>query len=314
MIGLRSAAAWVTTASRSYYPGQWICSRVGGGFILAYHDLPAETFERQIEALRPNEPIHLSQLIKRAKSGKSTAGLFAITVDDGVGTTVRDISGVCTRRRWPVTFYLPTNYLDIHGGLPFQQWLRVLPFLPQGKLTLRSQTLDLSERQAFARFTRAVMDAMCTQPRDRYQPLIEELVSWVREHGRATPDQLQPPQSVGWSEVAELSKHEAIRFESHGVTHTAVVALPPAALRDELEVSKQRISEHTNRECQHFCYPFGGHESIGDVAPRIVADVYESAVTMSRGRLRGHALSLVPRIPIYERDDPTIARLKILTV
>jgi hypothetical protein len=45
-----------------------------------------------------------------------------------------------------------------------------------------------------------------------------------------------------------------------------------------------------------------------------VAEVYETGVTMSRGRLRHHPFSLMPRIPIYERDDPDMTRLKILTV
>jgi peptidoglycan/xylan/chitin deacetylase (PgdA/CDA1 family) len=221
---------------------------------------------------------------------------------------------VCKRRHWPVTFYLPTVYLDERRGLPFQRWNKVVSHLPRAVFSLPSRRLDLSTPDAFARFAQDVQTTMYTQPRDRYQALIEELVGWVLEHGRATLEELQPSEPIPWSEVADLSKHEAIRFESHGVTHTAVVALPPAALVAELETSKRRISEHTNRDCRHFCYPFGGRESIGPVAPGIVARVYETAVTMSRGRLRGHPWSLVPRIPIYERDDPDMARLKILTV
>src|SRR5688500_1619162 len=98
MLALRSAVARMTTSTGCYSVGQGVCGRLGGGFILAYHDQPGEVFERQVEALRPNEPVHLSELFDRARNGRSTAGLFAVTCDDGVATTVRDISAVCMRR------------------------------------------------------------------------------------------------------------------------------------------------------------------------------------------------------------------------
>src|SRR2546428_280823 len=314
MPALRSVVARIATKPGCYSAGQWACGCLGGGFILAFHDQPADRFERQIEALGPNEPVHLSELFQRARTGRSTAGLFAVTFDDGVAATVREISAACRRRQWPVTFYLPTGYLDERRGLPFQLWRRGVPHVPRAVLSLPSRVLDLSAPEAFARFRQDVEMAMYTQPRHSYQPLIEELVRWVLEHELATREQLQPPEPIPWGEVVELSEHEVIRFESHGVTHTAAVALPPAALEAELEASKRRISERTNRDCRHFCYPFGGRESIGPVAPSIAAKVYDTAVTMSRGRLRRHSWSLVPRIPIYERDDPDVARLKILTL
>lgn len=312
-LALRSAAVRITNAG-FYYPAQWVFGRVGGGFVLAYHNVRAEIFERQMEALRPNQAVHLGELIQRAQSGRSTTGTFAVTFDDGVATTVRDISAVCKRRQWPVTFYLPTGYLDERRGMPFQLWLAVAGYLPPAVLTLPSRMLDLSTNEALPRFKRNVQTVMYTQPREQYQPLIEELVRWVLERGLASPDELQPPEPVSWGEVEELSKDEAIRFESHGVTHTAVAALPPAALEAELVTSRRRISERTNRDCRHFCYPFGGRESIGLSAPAIVAQQYDTAATMSRGRLARQPWFLMPRIPIYERDDPGMARFKILTV
>ena len=304
----------IASKSGSYHVGQWGCSRVGGGFILAYHDLSDSDFERHVDALRPNQPVDLSELFDRVRTGRSTAGLFAITFDDGVADTVRRISAVCTRRGWPVTFYLPTAYLDDRRGLPFQAWARAVAYLPHAVLTLPSRTLDLSTDAAFEHFVQEIHTNIATQPRDQYQQLLDELAAWLLDRGLATADQLTPPEAITWAEVTSLSGDGEIRFESHGVTHTAVVALTPAMLKEELVTSKRRISERTNRECRHFCYPFGGAENIGSIAPRIVADVYDTAVTMSRGRLRGHPRWLLPRIPLYERDDVHVARLKILTV
>jgi peptidoglycan/xylan/chitin deacetylase (PgdA/CDA1 family) len=162
--------------------------------------------------------------------------------------------------------------------------------------------------------TREIEVTMSTQPRDRYEPFFDEIARWVLDHGLAAPGQLRTPEAIPWSEVAALSREEAVRFESHGVTHTALVALDVAALRRELEASRRRVSEHTRSDCRHFCYPYGGAESLGAIAPGIVPEYYDTAVTMSRGRLQGARWSVAPRIPVYAQDSPEIARLKILAV
>ena len=131
--------------------------------------------------------------------------------------------------------------------------------------------------------------------------------------GWLSRDDIVPPPPITWEEVAALSRRPEIRFESHGVTHTAVSALSPNQLDAELRDSARRITLHTNRPCRHFCYPFGSPESIGSTAPRAVARHYDSAVTMSRGRLHHRSVFLLPRIPLYTEDTRAVARLKILT-
>jgi peptidoglycan/xylan/chitin deacetylase (PgdA/CDA1 family) len=97
------------------------------------------------------------------------------------------------------------------------------------------------------------------------------------------------------------------------VSHTALAALPPSALDQELAASRHAIAAHTGRPCRHFCYPYGGSSSIGTAAPVAVARHYRSATTMARGRLQRHALELLPRVPVYPHDDADLVRLKILT-
>ncbi len=56
-----------------------VFKKKSNGFICCWHDLSAETFEDQVDALHPNKPIPLEELIERFKFGKSTAGCFALT-------------------------------------------------------------------------------------------------------------------------------------------------------------------------------------------------------------------------------------------
>jgi peptidoglycan/xylan/chitin deacetylase (PgdA/CDA1 family) len=290
-----------------------LASQLFGGFILAFHDLAGNRFRELVESLAPDEPVPLAELVDRVHRGLCTKGIFAITVDDGVGDTVRALSAVAQDRHWPISFLLPTGYLDAPGGMPFQWLRRILARVPPVRLELRSGLVDLSTQMARRRFERRVTACMYSQPPAAYAELIDELVSQAIVQGWLSREHDAPPAPISWEEVTTLAAHPAIRFESHGVTHVATTALPPDQLDRELRESQERIQVHTGRPCCHFAYPFGSPESIGPVAPRLVARYYDSALTMSRGRVRDRNPFLLPRIPLYEGDSAARARLKVLT-
>jgi peptidoglycan/xylan/chitin deacetylase (PgdA/CDA1 family) len=310
---LRMLVAKTVSSSRSYLPCQWAAGQLYGGFVLAFHNLPPQRFRDLICALRPNEPVHLSVIVDRLNAGKPTNGLFAITVDDGVGDTVRTIAAVAVERHWPVTFFLPTGYLDTPGGMPFQ-WLRNLEqHLPHQRLEIAGEAVDFSNPVSCELFEQRMNRVRDAGPPEEYVRFVRALVERAVKSGWVSRDEIAPPAPIPWAEVAGLSAHAEIRFESHGVTHTAVSALSRDQLETELRVSRHRISLHTNQSCRHFCYPFGGPRSIGGDSPRTVARYYDSAVTMSRGRVRERNLFLLPRIPLYAEDTTALARLKVLT-
>ena len=297
----------------AYRPLRALAAELFGGFILAFHDLAAHQFRELIESLAPDEPVHLSELVDRLRRDKSTKGIFAITVDDGVRDTVRTLGAVAQERHWPITFFLPTGYLDGPDSMRFQ-WLRqILTRVPRVRLALRSGVIDLSTAAARRRFQRRVTACMYTRPLVEYAPVIDEIVGHAVTQGWLSPEDDAPPAPISWHDVTTLSRHPAIRFESHGVTHIAAAALSPEQLDRELRESQDRIQAHTRRPCRHFAYPFGGPESIGPVAPGLVAKYYESALTMSRGRVRGRNPFLLPRIPLYAGDSAARARVKVLT-
>lgn len=287
--------------------------RMRGGYVLAYHNLPGALFEQQIAALAPSRPIPLDELVERHARREPTGGLFAITFDDGVADTVRDIAAVARRRQWPVTFYLPTRYLDEPGGLPFQ-WLRAVERrAPDCTIELPGETIDLGTAEKRRELVKRLTRVMYTRPWAEYAPRLRAIADALVARGLVEPGALAAPAAVSWAEVETLARDAVLGFESHGISHTAVAALGPDELEHELASSRRIIAEHTGRECRHFCYPYGGPASIGDVAPTVVARHYRSATTMSRGRLGRHALPLLPRIPVYPHDDADQVRLKVLT-
>ncbi len=310
---LRAVVARTLSAVGAYGPFERMRGRSRGGFVLAYHNLPAARFVEQVAALAPSRPIALDALVERHARGASTEGLFAITFDDGVAETVRAIAAVATMQGWPVTFYLPTGYLDAPGGMPFQ-WLRAIErHAPPVVIEAAGETFDFREPGARRGFARATTASMHTRPWVEYGPRLRALAEALVTRGLVAPELLAAPPAITWSEVETLAREGLVAFESHGVTHTAVAALDEDALERELAESRRVIAEHTGRECRHFCYPYGGAASIGVVAPSRVARHYRSATTMARGRLGRHALERLPRVPVYPHDDAALVRLKVLT-
>jgi peptidoglycan/xylan/chitin deacetylase (PgdA/CDA1 family) len=288
-----------------------LAGRFTGGFILAFHEIRPARFVELVSALQCFRAVTLSELVDRSRSGKSTSGLFAITVDDGVGENVRGLAGALLSHGWPGTFYLPTGYVDSGWGMPFQWWYKIEPFLAGRLITLNSETLDLRPRGAVRDLWLRMETLWRTRPLDAYLPLIRELVDYVQCECGITRQELTPAAPITWPEVSELSRSDLISFESHGVTHIAVSALTSTELAAELQESRERIEEHTGRPCRHFCYPFGSAEAIGAAAPRAAQRYYDSAVTLSMGPVDAANPWLLPRIPFYEKNSLTFAKLKI---
>ena len=122
----------------------------------------------------------------------------------------------------------------------------------------------------------------------------------------------QSSKPISWNEVEELSKNQLISFQSHGVTHSAVSSLSEEKIEFEMTESRKIIESHTNKKVHSFCYPYGSKESIGNIAPKLAAKYFSSAVTLTHGRLEKNNLFYLPRIGLYKEDLRSLARLKTL--
>jgi len=284
-----------------------------GGFVLAFHEIQPERLAEFVDCLRPAQPVHLSELVQRSKDRRSTSGLFAITVDDGVGENVKGLARICIAKGWPATFYLPTQYLDTREGMVFQWWHRMKPHLPRKKLALKSGliVIDLAPSNAVDELSRKMELLWHSERLESYLPLTMELIEIaIRENG-LTRAAIQPPLPITWREVAEISKNDLMRFESHGVSHAAMSSLTEEELVFEMRHSRDLVTEHTGRPCRHLAYPFGSWRSIGARAAATAERFYDSAVTMSLGHVDQANPWLLPRIPLYPKNSILFARLKI---
>ncbi len=283
-----------------------------GGFVLAFHEIQPERLAEFVDCLRPAQPVHLSELVQRSKERRSTSGLFAITVDDGVGENVKALARLFLARGWPATFFLPTRYLDTGEGMLFQWWQKLRPLLPRKKLELKSGVIDLSPSNAVDELSRKMELLWHSQRLESYLPLTMELAEIAMCETGLTRAAIQPPRPVTWREVADISRNDLIRFESHGVSHAAMSTFTEEELIFEMKHSRDLVTEHTGRPCRHLAYPFGSRQSIGARAAARAERFYDSAVTMNLGHVDHANPWLLPRIPLYPQNSILFARLKIL--
>jgi peptidoglycan/xylan/chitin deacetylase (PgdA/CDA1 family) len=196
--------------------------------------------------------------------------------------------------------------------MAFQWWRQVKPLLPRRRLELRSGVLDLSPPGAINVLSKKMELLWHSRRMEEYLPMTMELVDVVTRETGLKREVLQPATPVAWSEVAELSKTDLFRFESHGVSHAAMSSLTEEELAFEMKHSRDVVAEHTGRPCRHLAYPFGSRTSIGKRATAAAARFYDSAVTMSLGHVESANPWLLPRIPLYPQNPPLFARLKII--
>jgi peptidoglycan/xylan/chitin deacetylase (PgdA/CDA1 family) len=291
---------------------QLLLSRFSSGFVLAFHEISPQRVAEFVDGIRPAQPVPLSELVRRSRQRKSTSGLFAITVDDGVGDNVRTLARLFSSRGWPATFYLPTAYIDTAEGMAFQWWRSLKPLLPRRRIELKSGVIDLSRPGAVDELTKKMQRLWHSKHLPSYLPMTMELADLlVRETG-VTRDAISPPAPITWPEVAELARNDLIRFESHGVSHTAMSALNAEEIEFEMRHSRDVVTEHSGRPCRHLAYPFGNRRSIGMRAAAEAARFYDSATTMSLGHVDFADPWLLPRIPLYPENSTLFARVKIL--
>lgn len=267
-----------------------------GGYILCYHSESKSVLEQQIDSLYPDTPIPLSEMVERIKTGKSTMGLFSITVDDGEKEAVEGYSEVCLRREWPITFYLLTDYINT-GEAYYYQFRNVRKNLPLANISVGNEIFDMTTEAKRSQIAIDLENRFLRSRKADFYPFFQRFTEILLAEGMITEEIINNiPPPVQWEVVERLSKNRLLSFESHGVLHQPVQALPADEFEDDLVYSKREIEDHTGIPVKHFCYPYGVKRAIGDADTRIVAKHYESAVTLDRRRIANCDLYKIPRI------------------
>jgi peptidoglycan/xylan/chitin deacetylase (PgdA/CDA1 family) len=281
--------------------------------ILNFHETTADILQRQLEQVAQRYTfISLDEFVDRLVAGKSTAGVCALTSDDGIGPVTEATAALVLARGWPMTFYLPTRYLDTGEAYWFLELDSLLARAAGTNVTFKGMALNLSSREGIQHAWKSLRTYFVSLPsHDAVTQALRELRRGLLGT-ESRPEGLDVPAPIPWERVRQLARHDQLSFEAHGVSHLALARLTDDDLIAEMEDSRARIQEMTGRPVRHFCYPYGSLNEVGTVAPAHARSRFRSATTTARGRCAsGVDLALLPRVPLDIADSEEVVAFKV---
>ncbi len=290
-------------------------NRRRGGVILVFHEIGADVLAKHLAQIAEMYTfVSLDEFVDRLAAGKSTVGLAAITFDDGLDAEIEAAATIARQHSWPMTFFLPTRFLDNLEPYWFLEIDQLLSGALKRPLLFNGQSFELDSPKAIGDASSVLRQHFKTLP------TVDAVDSTLRRirlslfGSEQRPSGLSLPRPIPWERVRQLAVRPELFFECHTVNHLAVSRLTETGLRAELETSRARIQEITNRPVQHFCYPYGSPNEVGRSAPETVRKLFRSGTTTSRGRCAaGVDMALLPRVPIDGADSEEVAALKVST-
>ncbi len=283
--------------------------------ILMYHRFPAEhthTFRLQCEHMvRHYRPISLTEAANHFKTGTALPeNALAITIDDGY----RDFyyNGYPSLKQFgiPATMFVTTGVID---GLTWFWWDKLhfaLLATPLQSVSLAGeQNVPLRNAEEREAALHRIADAMTRVPNRERLALIDSLPALLQVEVPVSPPERFRP--LGWAEIREM-RSNGIEFGAHTVTHPILSRVESMEeLRQEIEVSRDRVAEELGVPTRHFCYPSGRAEDLNAKVRQLAATAgFETAVTTEQGlNLPGADLLLMKRIGVEpECEDFYFAR------
>lgn len=282
-------------------------NKIPGGYILSFHEVSPEIFESHIKSLSPSKPISLEEMVQRFKLGKSTKDCFAITFDDGVRDTVLKNWEVCLKNNWPVTFYLPTNYIN-GDNLPYQKIELIEKFLNKKFYDLPQTDTKNLKKLSKKKIITELYKMIYVCDKSKVNLYLDHFTKQITNYDTVKENM---PKAISWSEIKDISKNQLSSFQSHSVSHTAVSALSEEEIKNEMIESKDAIEQCTGKKVNSFCYPYGAAKSINKLSVQLASKYFDSATTLIRGRLKESNLYYLPRIDFYEENKISFVRLKV---
>ena len=234
----------------------------------------------------------LDDLVARISAGGRTDGMAAVTFDDGYADNYLSAFPILSDVGIPAMIFLTTDYIDRER--PF--WMERLARFVRGHLG-EAVTLP-AELGGRADLTSAADAPRVYQLlRARLQRLDDgaERERWLDLLGAGAPPDSRP---LTWEEIRTMQRG-GVAFGAHTLTHPSLPGVSDAALRVEVDASREVVAARLAHRPAVFAYPFG------DVDQRVRAAVaaagFLAAVTIRGGRCGSRpAPLLLPRVAVAD--------------
>jgi peptidoglycan/xylan/chitin deacetylase (PgdA/CDA1 family) len=266
----RLRGEWDESPSRGSMLTRMFRPFVRSGAILCYHGIatgqirsPVHHTVAELEAAVGvardlGRIVPLSDFVRIHQSGKSTAGLFAITFDDAY-LSLQASAAFLRREQVPITVFAVSDALD--DGRAFW-WDRVGAVL--ARLTPR-QTTALSDRWAIPIWFRKQWSGSDFAPgwelrqwvvaryAGRWPAELEERLGELEQ----PEDQATTDRSMTWSELSDFARTCAVEIGVHTRSHAALPLLTIAEQRQEIAGCYEVLRDRFHATSPILAAPFG---------------------------------------------------------
>lgn len=246
--------------------------------------VPADAFQRQLETLcRRFAIVPLQELVRQISDGAVRANQAALTFDDGYADTYHHAYPTLRRMGLPATVFLVTDHIDRQR--PFW-WHRLAAIL-----AARRGSMGGDHRRTFLRLWRWLRAVSDPAAREAWLDVFEaagpavDVDAWA---GVGRP--------LAWDEIRRMQR-DGMVFEPHSASHPSLVALPQAAVREEVRRCRHVMQRRLGAWPPIFAYPFG---HVNDtVRATVRAEGFAAAVTVREGScVAGSDPYLLPRLVV----------------
>ena len=207
---------------------------------------------------------------------------LCFTFDDGFRDNLTMAFPVFEKYHVPFTIYVATDFPD-GKAFVWWYWLEEL-LMSNNKLTLTDGTeyhceTIAAKNQTFHQIKQQIRDNGQHNTRALLEKLFGE--TYMKElHSLSTAPVLS------WDDIRQLQTSGLCTIGSHGISHTSFTQMNNETLRNELQLSRERIEAQTGSKIYHLAYPYG------DMDPRVAKEAkqsgYLSAVRIDGGMQRIH--------------------------
>jgi peptidoglycan/xylan/chitin deacetylase (PgdA/CDA1 family) len=244
--------------------------------------------------------IALDELPERLKSGNPRK-FVVFTFDDGYLDNLTFALPVFRKYQAPFTVYITTNFPDKKALIwwyPLEEILREnteVAFTFNGK---RYQFPAKNPAEKLESFIQ-IRDLIQRTPEAEVEPLVTTILNAYGKDGKSVSEKM----AMNWEQVKTLAADPLVTIGAHTVNHYRLNTLTEEALKFEMAGSKKILETQLNRPVEHFSYPFGTRNDVGEREFKMAAACgFKTATTTRFGNIFEEYLEHLHALPRINID------------
>ena len=272
-------------------------------------EVTPEYLESTIHFLRQNnyELVSLSRAAQILNTGDNIKKKFAVfTFDDGYADNYLHAYPIFKKYEVPFTIYVTTQLPD---GDAILWWYlleelilneNLIEFEFSGRQYQFSCDNFWKKESTYHDIHRLILNG----PIDDFNERIQQI---FKNYNNINFQERTSNLALSWQQIREMSEDQLVEIGAHTINHPSLNKLSEAAVQKEMEGSRDRIESEIGKKVEHFCYPFGTRNEIGEREFRIAKQCgFKTSTTTSSANIfseHKNFLERLPRIAINQKRD-----------